>query len=707
MRRILLCLALAALAFAQKRPISESDLYAFKWVADPRILPDGTEVAFTQVSVTPKHDNYQTSIWIVPATGGPARQLTSGTHDSAPRWSPDGKRLAFLRTTEKDGKPEPAQLFVLDMAGGEARALTDLPKGAGPAIWSPSGRYIAFNSSTLPKDFAKSDLGTKEPAKEEEKSDVRVINRAAYRSNGQGYTDFEHVSHIWTVEVPAVLGEPVKAKQITQGKYAETSPVWSKDESLLYFTSDRVAEPYYEPPQTDIYAVDAKGGEIRKLVHVDGGAAGLSLSPDGTHAAFVSALRGNPVRSYSQPDLFVTPLTPGATPKNLTADYDFDIGGGIGGDQSPPRGSSPSLPYWSNDGRYIFVTSGEKGRSNLKRVDVSSGKVESVTEGDHDIYAYSATPNGAKAALLISDTTNIGDVFVASGKSSPARITHVNETLLSQLDLSPAEEFSYRSFDGKMIQGFIQKPPQFDASRKYPLILNIHGGPHSAYGFTFFHEMQWMAAKGYVVLYPNPRGSTTFGQDFGNIIQYKYPGDDYKDLMAGVDAMIAKGYVDADRTGVTGGSGGGILTNWTITQTNRFKAAVAQRSIADWTDFWYTADFTLFTPTWFRGAPWQAEADFKARSPITYVEKIQTPLMLVEGEADFRCPPGAGGEQMFRALKYLKKPVVMIQFPGESHELSRSGKPVHRIERLRHIVGWFDKYLQGKPMPMYDIATEE
>ena len=698
MRRILVCLALAACAFAQKRPISETDLYAFKWVADPRISPDGAEIAFTEVSVTAKHDNYRTSIWIVPSAGGPARQLSSGTHDSAPRWSPDGKRLAFLRAIEKDGKPDPAQIFVLDMAGGEARALTDLAKGAGPAVWSPSGRFVAFDSSTLPKDSAK---------KDEAESDVRVINRAAYRSNGRGYIDFEHVSHIWTVEIPAVFSEPVKARQITKGKYAESAAVWSKDESQIYFTSNHVAEPYYEPPQTDIYSVGAKGGEIRKLVHVDGGAAGLSLSPDGKRVAFVGALNGNPERSYDQPDLFVAALTPGATPKNLTAAYDFDIGGAIGGDQAPPRGGSPSAPYWSEDGRYIFVTTGEKGRSNLKRVDTGSGKIESATEGDHDVYAYNATPDGAKAALLIASGVNIGDVFVLNGKSSPVRVTRVNEELFSQLDLPAPEEFSYRSFDGKTIQGFIQKPPQFDASRKYPLILNIHGGPHSAYGFTFFHEMQWMAAKGYVVLYPNPRGSTTFGQDFGNIIQFKYPGDDYKDLMAGVDAVIAKGYVDADRTGVTGGSGGGILTNWTITQTNRFKAAVAQRSIADWTHFWYTTDFTLFTPTWFHGAPWQQEADFKARSPITYIEKVQTPLMLVEGETDFRCPPGAGGEQMFRALKYLKKPVVMVQFPGETHELSRSGKPVHRIERLQHIVGWFDKYLQGKPMPMYDVTTDE
>jgi dipeptidyl aminopeptidase/acylaminoacyl peptidase len=212
-----------------------------------------------------------------------------------------------------------------------------------------------------------------------------------------------------------------------------------------------------------------------------------------------------------------------------------------------------------------------------------------------------------------------------------------------------------------------------------------------------------MAARGYVVLYPNPRGSSAYGQEFGNVIQYHYPGDDYKDLMAGVDELVRRGYVDPKRLGVTGGSGGGILTNWTITQTGRFAAAVAQRSIADWTGFWYTADFTLFTPRWFRGAPWEDPADFAARSPITHIAKVTTPLMLIEGEADYRTPPADGGEQMFRALKFLKKPTVMVRFPDESHELSRSGKPWHRVERLQHIVGWFDKYLQGKNTEAYDV----
>jgi len=215
-----------------------------------------------------------------------------------------------------------------------------------------------------------------------------------------------------------------------------------------------------------------------------------------------------------------------------------------------------------------------------------------------------------------------------------------------------------------------------------------------------------MAAKGYVVLYPNPRGSTTYGQEFGNIIQYHYPGDDYKDLMAGVDELIKRGYIDEKKLGVTGGSGGGLLTNWTIGQTTRFAAAVSQRDIASWSDWWYTADFTLFQPTWFKAPPFEDPEDYKARSPITYINNVKTPLMLILGEADWRTPTYAGGEEMFRALKYRKIPTVMVRFPNETHELSRSGQPWHRIERLEHIVGWFDHWLKGVPKPEYEVAPQ-
>jgi dipeptidyl aminopeptidase/acylaminoacyl peptidase len=419
-------------------------------------------------------------------------------------------------------------------------------------------------------------------------------------------------------------------------------------------------------------------------------------------------LRGKPIRSYSQPDLWVTDAAPGSTPKNLTADYDFDIAGGIGGDQSAPRGQNRKPIVWSPDGRDIAVVSAQHGSSNLIHIKLDTGRISPLTDTKQDIVAYSAGPQGNKFAALLSTQTRIGDIFFIDYSahppdpgqqhaSDPRQLTRVNDELFKDISQSEPEEIWYKSFDGKTIQGWILKPPDFNPSKKYPLILEIHGGPHSAYGNTYTHEFQWMAAKGYVVLFTNPRGSTTYGQDFGNVIQYHYPGDDYKDLMAGVDEVLKKGYIDANRLGVTGGSGGGLLTNWTITQTQRFKAAVAQRDIADWYSFWFNADFTLYQPTWFRKAPWEDPQDFAARSPITHVANVTTPLMLVLGDTDYRTPPADGGEMMFRALKYRRIPTVMVRFPRETHELSRSGEPWHRVERLQHIVGWMDQWLMGKP----------
>ena len=439
------------------------------------------------------------------------------------------------------------------------------------------------------------------------------------------------------------------------------------------------------------------------MASIDGQIDDFALSADGRRIAFVGSVNASPVRSYDQPDLFVADVGPGAAPKNLTTGYDYDVGSGLAGDQRAPRGSGSALLAWTPDGRIVTGTA-ERGRANLFRFDAALGRAQALTTGDHEVMSASASADASRLALVVSTATAIGDVFVLDAATGERRqITRFNDALFSELNLTAPEEITYPSFDGTKIQAWVQKPPDFDPAKKYPLILNIHGGPHAAYGHTFDHEFQWMAAKGYVVLYPNPRGSSAYGQQFGNVIQYRYPGDDSRDLMAGVDELIRRGLVDPARLGVTGGSGGGILTNWIVTQTDRFAAAVAQRSISDWSAFWYTADFTLFQPRWFRGAPWEDPADFAARSPITRVAKVKTPLMLIEGETDYRTPPAAGGEQMFRALKYLKKPTVMVRFPEESHELSRSGRPWHRVERLQHIVGWFDKYLQGTKTDTYDV----
>src|SRR5436190_8880466 len=685
--------AIALPRAAGKRFISETDLFKFTWIADPQISPDGSTVALVRVTVNEKENRYETTLYVVPANGGePPRRLTSGIRDSAPRWAPDGKSIAFMRSIDKEGKAQPTQIYLLSLDGGEARAITDLEHGAGSPVWSPDGHAIAFSSSTGPAE--------KKPGAGEHKSDVTVVTRAVYRANGNpAYVDNDRHSHLFTVAVGDRKETP---EQITDGEFDEGNATWSRDGATIYFTSVRVPEPYYDESDTELYSVAASGGAIKKIASIDGGIGNLSLSPDGRRIAFVGTLRGKPIRSYSQPDLWVVDAAGGA-PKNLTADYDFDVAGGIGGDQAAPRGQNRKPILWSKDQQSLIVVAAEKGSSNLERVSIATGKVEPLTNGPHDLVSYSATPDASRIAATLSTQTNIGDLSVLDGARAfqANAITHINDDLFKDIQQSQPEEIWYRSFDGKQIHAWILKPPDFEPSRKYPLILEIHGGPHSAYGNTYTHEFQWMAAKGYVVLFTNPRGSTSYGQDFGNIIQYHYPGDDYKDLMAGVDEVLKKGYIDANRLGVTGGSGGGLLTNWTITQTQRFKAAVAQRDIADWYSFWFNADCTLYQPTWFRKAPWEDPQDFAARSPITHVANVTTPLMLVLGDTDYRTPPADGGEMMFRALKYRRIPTVMVRFPRETHELSRSGEPRHRVERLQHIVGWMDQWLQGKRSEAY------
>src|SRR5579864_7685090 len=760
--------AIAALAQAQKRSITEKDIFQFNWIGDPQISPDGSRVAFVKVTVDEKKTGYDTAIWSVSTQGNEQpRRMTDGKHDSSPRWSPDGKWLVFVRTPEARA-PEPAgpaamgaggagapgrgqspQLYMLPVSGGgESWKITDLPRGAGGPVWSPDSKMIAFTSDTSAEDLAKQHKKDSAAAKDksqgkaegkseekpdgnsddksaksekpeagpaaaksadsadaEHESDVRVITRSVYRINGAGYLDFKHPQHIWVIATPQNSEDEAKPKQLTSGKYQEDGIMWSPDSSKIYFTTTQVDDPSYEHPHADVYSVAAAGGAPAKLLTINMARREMSLSPDGKRLAFCASVN-EPVQSYTEPHLWVMDLATGAQPKNLTASYDYDVCSGVGGDQGTPRAGGPDHVVWSADGNDLIVSTANKGTANLIAVEVASGKITELTNGKQAVERFRATNDGKTLVVLISTPTNIGDLFVLNHGSTaaPRQITHINDKLFSQLNLTEPEEIWYTSFDGKKIQAWIQTPPDFDPAKKYPLILNIHGGPHAAYGWVFDHEFQWMAAKGYVVLYPNPRGSTSYGQEFGNIIQYHYPGDDYRDLMVGVDELLKRGYIDPKKLAVTGGSGGGVLTDWTITHTDRFAAAVSQRDISNWASWWYTADFTLFQPHWFQAPPFEDAQDYNNRSAITFVKNIRTPVLFVLGESDYRTPQDSGGEQLFRALKFMKRPTAMVVFPRETHELSRSGEPWHRIERLEHIVSWFDKWIMDVPHPEYDTT---
>ena len=474
-------LVFAAAADAQKRNMTERDLFDFQWVGDPQVSPDGSTVAFVKVTVNAAKTNYDTSIWSVATSGADKpRRLTSGTRDTNPRWSPDGRFLLFVRSGEQPGPASAAQIYMLSMAGGDSWQVTSIPRGASGPGWSPDGKWIVFGNSQNAEEVARGPRPTPTPA-DGRVSDVRVITRAVYRADGSGYTDPDHPGHIWVIAAPKGPDDKPTPKQLTSGRFSEGGAVWSHDSSKIYYVTNRSVEPYYdEVPATEIYSVSPTGGAPTLLTKVQMGVGAMSLSPDGRRIAFTGSVAHRPVKSYTQPDLWVMELAPNAQPKNLTTGFDFDVGSGLTGDQAPPRAGGGNAPIWTADGREIIVSYAKEGRLNLALFDAEIGRNTDVTKGDQAILSYRATRDAGHIVYTRSTPTRITDLFVADRKGGePKQLTALNDTLFAKIDLTEPDDVWYTSFDGKRVQTWVQKPPDFDPNKKYPVWSFTYSGPHA------------------------------------------------------------------------------------------------------------------------------------------------------------------------------------------------------------------------------------
>jgi dipeptidyl aminopeptidase/acylaminoacyl peptidase len=677
----------------QETCIKVDDLFKIVTVSEPRFSPDGQWLAHVRTEADQEGNCYRSAIWLAPTAGGRPRQFTCGDRrDSTPRWSPDGRWLLFVsnRGTE-EAKP---QLYLMPTDGGEARRLTEMENGASAPAWSPDGKRVAFVSRSNAEELAAEDepepdtpidaqerklRAEQKKAREEEKSDPRIIRRFAYRAETSFFDD--RTAHLYILDLDPEAGQvQAKPQRLTHDERNYGDPHWMPDGSALVAVVDRnpgMDDLFYYP---DVVQVPLDGGEPIMLTGTDTADHNPRPSPDGRWIAYNSL----PVAQYTTANAKIKLLpVAGGEPQVLTPELD--------GHARDPR--------WTPDGQGVCFLVAARGRIELCHRSVAGGPVETVLTAEREILAYDLSSDGTNVGFVASTDRTPWDLYsaVLDGKDEQ-RLTEVNAGWLANRTLGEVEDLWFESADGTAVQGWIVKPPGFDPQAKYPLVLSIHGGPHimwSRHEPTMWHEWQTLAARGYVVFACNPRGSDGYGQDFRAAALNRWGEADLPDLQAGVQQVIDRGYVDAEQLTVTGGSYGGFMTVWVIGHDSRFKAAVAQRGVYDLTSFYSTTDIPRFTEWEFSATPWEEPELLWRYSPLAHVEEIRTPLLLIHSENDYRAPiPAAEG--LFVALRRLGREVEMIRYPRDGHELSRSGEPKHRVDRLERIGDWFDRHVKGK-----------
>lgn len=675
------------------RSITIEDLYQFQFLSKSHISPDGQRVAFVVTTIDGQKHEYRSSLWMVSTTGGEARRFTMGTANAhSPVWSPDGRWLAFVseREGEPIGKDEQeqkkhgkgkGQVWLIPTDGGEARQLTFMPHGASSPVWSPDGKRLLFSAAVGPIDEEGED-GKPLPK-------ARVIDRLFYRLDGVGFI-YERRQHLFLLDVAG--GEP---QQLTDGDWDDGDAAWSPDGQRIVFTSNR-AEDRWRLLGSDLYTlsvVDGKAGELQCLTNSSLNCSSPSWSPDGQTIAFLAAPK---LRSGNHYELFTLAADASQSePLCLTRDFEGSCSDSTNSDTTDDH--MTPMPSWSPDGKTLYVLVTHRGASRIYAIPSDGAGVHpaTLTSGDVHVLDFSVDQASRTMAVLIEDPTHLAEIFTCS-PASPGelrQLTKFNTALLSELTLLTPEYLAYSGEDGWPMDGWIMKPHDFDPGRKYPLIVEIHGGPNTQYGYGFFHEMQLLAAAGNVVLYTNPRGSTGYGRDFALAVRGAWGIKDSLDILAGVDAVVQQGYIDEQRLGVTGGSYGGFMTNWLIGHHDRFKAAVTDRSVVDRSSFFGSSDVGWdFADDDMETTPWEDPELYRRMSPLAYVKNMHTPLLIIHSEQDLRCNIEQA-EQLFASLKYMGREVLFVRFEGQSHGLSRGGHPKLRKERLKHILGWFEKYL--------------
>ncbi|MBA9084285.1 dipeptidyl aminopeptidase/acylaminoacyl peptidase [Fontibacillus solani] len=673
---------------ANKRPLVPRDLYEYQWVSQPSIGFQGA-VAYVKQTIDQKNNDYVTQIRVVSLDGGDDRRLTDGEHDSAPSWSPGGKLLAFLRASEGI-----KQLYTTTVEDSSEKSdpdtvkHTDLARGVDNYVWSPDGSFIAFTSRVEWNEGEAAD------GKQESKDlRGRVYERTTPKAEGSGWWDGLH-SHLFVLELKSG-----RITRLTWGYWDAAAPVWSPDGEFISFITKQVKEQELDADLlhfADIYTIKRSGGEPVKITSSSLLITQFAYSPEGQRLALIASDRVYGSSSHNR--LYTVPAA-GGNPELIAPELDVQLGNSALGDMKP-AGSGQSLLYdYNNPQLGVYVLGTRDGNVHVYRID-ETRNFDRITEGEEkDIYQYTLSPDGRYFVVVALTAERPGELYRVDVRTGEElRLTRHNDEFFAGLQILTPERIAFQASDGIAIHGWLLKPFNLTQSEpvKVPLVLMIHGGPHAMYTGVFSHELQTLAAQGYAVVWVNPRGSMGYGQDFVKACRGDFGGGDARDLLEAVDYVLSEfDFVDTTRLGVGGGSYGGVMTNWLVSHTDRFRAAFTHRSISNWLSLYGTSDVGISFTEDVIGGNLKDDAEMLwSKSPLAHAHRIEIPLLILHGEDDYRTPISQA-EELYSVLKRYGKTTKLIRYPGSNHSMLKSGKPSLRVDSFEQVNAWFGQYLHG------------